>query len=46
MGMFSNYNNLKNNYSPTNSCNIDLNKTRYHKPYEDYNELGELIGYI
>ena len=51
--MFSNYQNITNNYTPNNThCSFPvgqsytkLNPIKESKPYEEYNVKGELIGY-
>ena len=53
MGMFFNYINIDDNYTPNNlsctfpklKCSTKLNPIEKSKPYEEYNEKGELIGY-
>ena len=55
MGMFTNYENLANNYSPNNICSgppkchpdeQKLNPCNPNKPYSEYNIEGELVGYF
>lgn len=52
MSMFNTYQNLQDNYVPNNMqpcppnpCWNNLKPACPNKPYEDYNEKGELIGY-
>ena len=55
MGMFSNYENIAQNYTPNNVCPpcppkpcappSKLDPCIPNKPYADYNAEGELIGY-
>lgn len=46
MSMFDNYNNLSKDYLPSNRRKRNkLNIAEYDKPYEDYDEDGNLVGY-
>lgn len=54
MGMFLNYHNIADNYTPNNLvCSFPVGKSytklapvQASKPYEEYNKKGELIGYF
>lgn len=54
MGMFLNYHNIADNYTPNNLiCSFPVGKSytkldpiELSKPYEEYNAKGELIGYF
>ena len=54
MGMFLNYHNIADNYTPNNLvCSFPVGKSytklapvQASKPYEEYNAKGELIGYF
>lgn len=56
MGMFSNYEDLADNYVPNNlrpnppkcdyKSNCNLEPCKPNKPYEEYNAEGQLIGYF
>lgn len=54
MGMFLNYHNIADNYTPNNLvCSFPVGKSytkldpiEASKPYEEYNAKGELIGYF
>ena len=54
MGMFLNYQNIADNYTPNNLvCSFPVGKSytklapvQASKPYEEYNKKGELIGYF
>ena len=48
--MFANYDNINPNYTPTNRepinlCKPKIDPCRPKRPYEEYNDKGELIGY-
>lgn len=54
MGMFLNYHNIADNYTPNNLiCSFPVGKSytkldpvQASKPYEEYNTKGELVGYF
>ena len=55
MGMFDNYDTINKKYQPNNlssafpkpnPINDKLSPAQLKKPYEEYNELGQLIGYF
>lgn len=46
MNMFDNYNNLPADYSPSNTNkNQKLTIAEYNRPYEDYDQEGNVVGY-